>query len=340
MRLRRSNVWGKGLRRQRSGRGFRYLDDQGAPVRDADTVTRVRQLAIPPAWRDVWICPHPNGHIQAVGTDDAGRRQYLYHTEWRRVRDEQKHNRVLRLAARLPDLRRAVAADLAKPGLGCDRVLAGALRMLDRGVFRTGGEEYAQDGVNGPGTRGVATLLRGDVTVKGGEILFHYLAKGGLDRRVRIRDGELAALVTALRRGRADDERLLVYRAGDQRREVHADDINNRMRELVGEEFSAKDLRTWHATVLAAVVLAGVDKPSSERGRKRVEKAVMTEVAEQLGNTPAVARRSYVDPRVLTAWEHGETIGDALAKVPATPEALSDDETRAAIEKAVIRLLD
>jgi len=338
MRLRRSNVWGKGLRRQRSGRGFRYLDDSGEPVRDAEIRDRIRGLVIPPAWRDVWICPHPNGHIQAVGIDDAGRRQYLYHTEWRRTRDEEKHRRVVMLARKLPELRTAVADDLSASGLGRRRVLAGALRMLDRGVFRTGGDEYAQDGDNGPGTRGVATLLRGDVTVRGGVILFHYLAKGGADRRVRIRDGALAALVTALRRGRADDERLLAYRDGRQRCDVHAEDINEHLRELVGSEFSAKDLRTWHATVLAAVALAGMDRPSSERGRKRAEKAVMTAVAEQLGNTPAVARRSYVDPRIVSAWEAGETI--AVADLPADPEALADDETRAAVEKAVIRLLD
>lgn len=338
MRLRRSNVHGKGIRRRRSGRGFRYVDDAGEPVRDAETLDRIRGLVIPPAWRDVWICPRPNGHIQAVGTDDAGRRQYLYHTEWRQSRDEEKHRRVVALARKLPELRAAVAADLAEPGLGCRRVLAGALRMLDRGVFRTGGEEYAQEGVNGPGTRGVATLLRGDVTVRGGEILFDYLAKGGIERKVRIRDGALASLVTALRRGRTDDERLLAYRDGRKRCEVHAEDINERLKELVGEEFSAKDLRTWHATVLAAVALAGVDQPSSERGRKRVEKAVMASVSEQLGNTPAVARRSYVDPRVLAAWERGDTI--AAADVPTDPAALADDETRAAVEKAVIRLLD
>jgi DNA topoisomerase IB len=190
--MRRSDVWGKGLGRRRSGRGFRYLDAAGEPVRDAETLDRIRGLVIPPAWRDVWICPHPNGHIQAVGTDDAGRRQYLYHVEWRRDRDEEKHRRVVDLARRLPDLRAAVDADLATSGLGRQRVLAGALRMLDRGVFRTGGEEYAQDN----GTRGVATLLRGDVTVRGGAILFHYPAKGGIERRVRIRDGALAALVS------------------------------------------------------------------------------------------------------------------------------------------------
>jgi DNA topoisomerase IB len=336
MRLRRSNVWGKGIRRQRSGRGFRYLDHDGGAVRDPATLDRIRGLVIPPAWRDVWICLRPNGHIQAVGTDDAGRRQYLYHEQWRRSRDDAKHRRVVELAKRLPELRTAIDADLTAPGLGRRRVLAGALRMLDRGIFRTGGEEYAQDN----GTRGVATLLRGDVVVRRGAIQFCYPAKGGIERRVRIRDGALAALVTALRRGRDDGDRLLAYRVAGQRHEVRAEELNERLRELVGEEFTAKDLRTWHATVLAAVAMAGAECPGSERARKRTEKAVMTEVAEQLGNTPAVARRSYVDPRVLAAWERGDTIGDAVAELPDDPGALPDDELRAAIEKSVIRLLD
>lgn len=154
MRLRRSNLRGEGIGRLRSGRGFRYVDHAGAAVRDAEILDRIRALAIPPAWRDVWICPRPDGHIQAVGTDDAGRRQYLYHDQWRRSRDAAKHRRVVELAKRLPDLRATVDADLAERGLGWRRVLAGALRMLDRGVFRTGGEEYAQD--NGHPRRGDA----------------------------------------------------------------------------------------------------------------------------------------------------------------------------------------
>jgi DNA topoisomerase I len=331
MRLRRSNMTGKGIRRRRRGRGFSYVDERTGGQADAEALDRIRGLVIPPAWREVWICPYPNGHIQAVGVDDAGRRQYLYHEQWRARRDQEKHRRVVDLARGLPDLRAAVDADLSASGLGRERVVAGALRMLDRGVFRTGGEEYASDN----GTRGVATLLRGDVLVRGGEVLFDYPAKGGVERRVRIRDGALTALVTALRRGRADDDRLLSYRDGRERRDVHADDVNERLRELAGADFTAKDLRTWHATVLAAVAFAGVEPPTSARGRTRTEKAVMREVAEQLGNTPAVARRSYVDPRVIAAWERGETL-TGLADL----NGLADDELRGAIEKAVIRLLD
>ncbi|HEX6358801.1 DNA topoisomerase IB [Actinophytocola sp.] len=328
-RLRRSDVRSDGFRRRRYGRGWRYFDTSGQPLTDRAEVDRISSLAIPPAWTRVWICPFPNGHIQAVGTDAAGRRQYLYHERWRQRRDEEKHERVLRLASRLPDFRSAVDEDLCTRGLTERRVLAGALRMLDRGVFRTGGEEYAEE------SRGVATLLCGDVTVRGGEIRFDYVAKGGVERRLRIRDDRLAPLITALRRGRTDLDRLLVYRAGNDRCEVRAEDVNRRFQEIVGPDFTAKDLRTWHATVLAAVVVAGHEPPGSRTALRRVEKAVLADVAEQLGNTPAVARRSYVDPRVLTAFEDGRTIDRALRRAAGKPI----EETRHDIERAVIRLL-
>jgi DNA topoisomerase IB len=278
---------------------------------------------------EVWICPFANGHIQAVGTDAAGRRQYLYHDLWRQTRDEEKHERVLRLAGKLPGFRAVVEEDLATGGLTERRVLGGALRMLDRGVFRTGGDAYAEE------SRGVATLLRGDVRVRRGEILFEYVAKGGLDRKVRIHDDKLATLITALRRNRADDERLLVYRNAKSTCLVHAEDINRRFQEIVGTGYTAKDLRTWHATVLAAVIIAGHDHPRSETARKRTENAVLKLVAEQLGNTPAVARRSYVDPRVFTAFSEGRSVERALQKL----RGRTIEEARPAIERAVIRLL-
>jgi DNA topoisomerase I len=328
-RLRRSDVNRAGIRRQRHGRGWRFFTADDQPLTDRVAVSRIKALAIPPAWEDVWICPFPNGHLQAVGTDAAGRRQYLYHDQWRAERDEAKHERVLTLARGLPAFRAAVEEDLTSAGLTERRVVAGALRMLDRGVFRTGGDQYAED------SRGVATLLRGDVEVRGGELWFDYVAKGGVDRRLRIRDDRLVSLVTALRRGRADEDRLLVYRAGKTVCEVHAEDVNGRLQELLGPEFTAKDLRTWHATVLAAVIISGHGRPSSETGRRRVEKSVMRDVSEQLGNTPAVARRSYVDPRVLTAFAEGKTVGATLRRVAGVPL----EQSRPDIERAVVRLL-
>jgi DNA topoisomerase I len=322
VRLRRSDCGGRGIRRVRRGRGFSYLDADGEPVPE-ETLDRIRGLVIPPAWRDVWICPYPNGHIQAVGVDDAGRKQYLYHEEWRRQRDQQKHDRVLALAERLPMVRKKIRDDLVSPGLTCERVLAGALRILDRGVFRTGGEEYAEEN----DSRGVTTLLREHVRLRGGELRFRFPAKGGIERVAVIKDEELARLIAALRRGRADDERLFAYRNGSgTRRELTAKDVNERFKELAGEEFTVKDMRTWTATVLAAAEFAALDPATSQRARKRAEAAVMRAVAEQLGNTPAVARRSYVDPRVADRFADGHTI---------EPESAD----REAIERAVLELL-
>jgi DNA topoisomerase IB len=276
---------------------------------------------IPPAWREVWICPFPNGHIQAVGIDDAGRRQYIYHDQWRKDRDEEKHDRVLELVEHLPEFRAEVDADLADRGLTCTRVLAGALRMLDRGVLRTGGEQYSDE------SRGVATLLKDDVTIVGRDLSLCFVAKGGIERRLRLTDPKLVTLVRALRRAKSDSDRLLVYREGRRWREVHADSINVRFKELTGDEFTAKDLRTWNATVVAAVSFAEADQPRSKTASKRVQAAVLDRVAEQLGNTRAVARRSYVDPRVVTAFERGKTID------------LGAVHDREGIERAVLDLL-
>ncbi|WP_410649099.1 DNA topoisomerase IB [Amycolatopsis sp. cmx-4-54] len=333
MRLRRADLGSPGVRRRRRGRGFGYLTSDGEPLTDGETIERINALAIPPAWRRVWISPHENAHIQAVGIDDAGRKQYLYHPEWRRTRDEEKHERVLALARKLPKLREAVQDDLDSRGLKRERVLAGALRMIDLGVFRTGGESYADE----HGTHGVATLLCEHVELRGDCLVCDYPAKHGIQRKVRLRDDALVRLVRSLRRVRGGDVRLLAYRDGDGWHEVKADDINDRLREIVGDGFTAKDLRTWNATVLAAAAFAGLDKPSSQRGLKRVEKTVMTEVAEGLGNTPAVARRSYVDPRVVTAYHEDRTIARATRRAE---KAADPDEARDIVERAVVRLLD
>ncbi|WP_410633006.1 DNA topoisomerase IB [Amycolatopsis sp. cmx-4-83] len=330
-RLRRSDLRGPGIRRIRRGRGFSYAHPDGSPVTDGELLARIKDLVIPPAWRDVWICPHPNGHVQAVGTDDAGRRQYLYHEQWRRDRDEEKHDRVLAMARRLPGWRESVEADLAGRGLTRKRVLAAALRMLDRGIFRTGGEEYAEEN----GTHGVATLLRAHAAVRGDECRFCYVAKGGLDREVAIRDAALASVVKSLLRSRSGSDRLLAYREGGTWHEVHAADINERFKELAGHDCSAKDLRTWTATVLAAAAFAAADPPTSETARKRAEAGVMREVSQALGNTPAVCRASYVDPRLVAAYRDERTIAPALKRAA----RLEGDDARAVLEKACARLL-
>jgi len=343
MRLRRVDPARAGLTRRRRGRGFSYHLPDGAAVDDPLVVDRIRALAIPPAWTEVWISPAPNGHIQAVGTDAAGRRQYRYHDEWRIARDAEKHDRVLRLATRLPRFREAVERDLTGGGLTRGRVLAGALRMLDLAVFRVGSDQYAPNGGDDEGSFGLATLRVDHARVRRGVVLVDYLAKGGAQHSVTLHDPDLHRLVVSLRRGRSPDADLLGYRTPGGWHDVTAEDINARIKELAGDEFTAKDLRTWSATVLAAVSLASVAMsggglvPTSQRARRRAVVAAMGEVAEHLGNTPAVARRSYVDPRVIDRFDEGTTVCAALRR--AGSGDLSDTAVREVMERAVRRML-
>lgn len=341
MLLRRVDPHGPGITRQRRGRHFSYRDTRGERVTDPETLDRIRGLAVPPAWRDVWICPQPNGHIQAVGFDDAGRRQYRYHAEWRRERDAEKHDRVRRLGHKMPQLREVISEQLIARGLGRERVLAAALRMLDIGVFRVGGDEYAPTSSDADdGSFGLATVRREHVRLRRGAVEFHFPAKGGTERTTTLHDAELHRVVGSLLRRRHSGEDLLAYRNGRDWHDVRAEDVNERLKQLAGDEFSAKDLRTWNATVLAAVALAeaGADGvPRSQRGRSRVVKQAMGEVAEQLGNTATVARNSYVDPRVVEAFEQGRTVLPALRR--AGSGDLSDEQVRTTLERGVLRLL-
>jgi DNA topoisomerase I len=329
VRLRRADTAKPGYTRQRHGKGFSYRGLRSEPLTDPDELARIRALVIPPAWTDVWICTDPRGHIQALGTDAAGRRQYRYHDLWRTRRDAAKFDHVLEVAEHLPSLRSNVSSHLDTPGYGRDRVLAAAARLLDVGVFRIGGEEYAtDDDPSGEATYGLATLLREHVSVRGAVMEFRYPAKGGIERAQRISDRAVAAVVRALLRRDNDDPQLLAYREGRAWRGVRSADINAYLKANgEGCEISAKDFRTWHATVLAAVVLAGLPA-SSVTGRRRAVSRAMREVAEYLGNTPTVARSSYVDPRVIDLY-HSGTVVD----VP------RDGEPDEAAERAVLDLL-
>jgi DNA topoisomerase-1 len=332
MRLRKSTVGGPGFRRIRRGRGFSYLDNDRERVDDDEVLARIEALVIPPAWKDVWISPHPNGHIQAVGTDAAGRRQYIYHERWQTERSEEKFDRAVSLAKQLPGWRLALLTDLRRRGLGRDRVLALAQHLIDQGYFRAGGEEYVEEN----GSYGLSTLLRDHVRLRRDSVDFDYPAKSGVRRTVSLNDPLVIGAVKSLLRADTTSARLLVYRATDGWSEVHADDVNTRFRELVGEEFSVKDIRTWHGTVLGAEAFAVSGDPKSKTARRREEAAVMRAVADQLGNTPAVARRSYVDPRVVAAYEQGITIAPALrrSKRKRTPEA-----RREIIEQATAQMI-
>ena len=320
---------GPGWRRRRAGKGFAYYDTDGALIKD-DRLDRVRQLAIPPAWRDVWICPWPNGHIQATGIDAAGRKQYRYHDAWRARRDAEKHERVLEIAHQLPDVRDAVAAALHSRGLNRERVLAAAVRLLDLGAFRVGSEQYAEDN----GTFGLATLRREHVHVRGERTFFSYTAKGGLEREVEITDRPTATVVRQLLERPADaGSDLLAYRTDDGSwRDVTSDEINAYLKEISDAEVTAKDFRTWSATVLMAAALAEAPPPASKTARKKAIKEAYVRVSDQLGNTPAVCKASYVDPRVVDRYENGETVADALR----TAGRADDDRTAERVLESVV----
>ncbi len=332
MRLRRSAVGGPGLRRVRRGRGFGYLDQEGAAVTDPATLKRIEDLVIPPAWRKVWICPHPNGHIQAVGTDVAGRRQYLYHSQWQQERGEEKFDRVLELSAALADWRNDITGDLRRRGLTRDRVLALGLRLLDLGYFRAGGDQYAEEN----NSFGIATLLREHITLRPDAVEFDYPAKSGVRRTLVVEDPAVVRAVRSLQRARANGDRLLAYRNSADWTEVRAEDLNVRFKEMVGDDYTVKDLRTWHGTVLAAEAFVDADPPVNDKVIKRVESAVMREVAEALGNTPAVARSAYVDPRVVGAYRDGLTIGAAVRRAS---RVRNSDKRQAILDRSTARLI-
>lgn len=314
-RLRRVDCSSPGCTRRKRGRGFEYLDAAGERIDDEAELERIRALAIPPAWRDVWISEHPMGHIQATGIDVAGRKQYRYHDAWREHRDREKFDSMIEFARALPRLRRRVTRDLRRDDLSRRRVLACATRLLDRGFFRIGSESYAEENE----TYGLATIRKDQVTVNDGDAVFDYDAKGGKRRVQRISDPELATLLLTLRRRRSGGDELLAYKDGRAWRDVRSADVNEYVREAARGDFTAKDFRTWNATVLAAiaVAVAGETASGSKTARRRAVKRAVDEVAHHLGNTPAVARASYIDPRVFDRFDGGLTIGGVLPDLAA-----------------------
>jgi DNA topoisomerase IB len=334
VRLRRTSPSRPGWTRQRSGTGFIYLDEHAGRIGDPEVIAHLRALAIPPAWQKVWICPHPNGHLQAVGTDDRGRRQYLYHPQWHQWRNQQKHTRILHFARRLPAARARVNEHLALPGMPRERTLAAAFRLLDIGLFRIGGESYAEQN----GSYGLATLHQGHVSIRRHAATFEYRAKSGQQRSVEINDPALLPILSALKRRRTGGQELLAWRQGRRWIDVTSDDINTYIKTTVDPRSSAKDFRTWHATVLAAITLADAPIPRSPTAMRRTVSHAIHDVAAQLGNTPAVCRASYIDPRVIDRFEEGATIRAVLRRVRA--DAAPDPEMiDPAIERAVLRLL-
>jgi DNA topoisomerase-1 len=305
---------GPGIRRRRAGRGWRYVGPDGRTVRDPRVLARIRALAIPPAWRGVWICPDGRSHIQATGRDAKGRKQYRYHARFREVRDGAKYGRMLAFARALPRVRGRVARDLGRDGLSREKVLAALVRMLETTLIRVGNEEYARTNRS----FGLTTLRRAHAAVDGAEVRFRFRGKSGKDHVITVRDRRLAAIVEQCRglSGKA----LFQYVDGRGRvRRVGSGEVNGYLREITGRDFTAKDFRTWAGTVLAACGLQRAPAPASTAQGKRVAKAAVEKVAERLGNTHAICRKSYVHPAVIDAFLDG-SLADGLA-APSTDAA-------------------
>ncbi|TDE92757.1 DNA topoisomerase IB [Occultella glacieicola] len=336
-RLHRVDVDAPGWGRRRCGRGWVYLDTDGVRIAAAGVIARCRDLMIPPAWQEVWICPDETGHIQAVGTDAAGRRQYLYHPLWRARQDARKHIRVREIAARLPRARRAARIDLRHTGMPRDRALAVAFLLLDQGLFRIGSEAYTAQ----HGSFGLATLRKRHLRITtAGVAVFDYVAKSGVPRRVEITHTEVVEALRLLRRRRGGGPELLAYREGSPTRgpwhDLTSVDIGAYVKRRLGEDASAKDFRTWHGTVLAAVTLArGADDTGEAAPEDAVREAVSA-VAERLGNTPAVSRSAYIDPQVLSAFEEEPVI--ATLPIPGAGEPVIPQPPR--VETAVREMLE
>lgn len=307
-RLRRSSTKGRGYHRVRSGKGFSYRDPHGTTVTDPEVRQRLEDLVIPPAWDDVWISPYENGHILATGIDGAGRRQYMYHPSWRERMDKIKYDRALALAESLPSARRMVTQDLRRPEPDRQRALGAAFRMLDQGSLRVGSERYATE----HGSHGLSTLLCAHAHISGDDIELEFPGKSHQAWSSTIHDADLARVLVGMKR-RGANARLLSFRErrGDDWQPVTAEDINAYVKERAGEDFTAKDFRTLHGTVAAAIDLAQTGVLSSQVKRKKAVSHAVKAASEVLGNTPTVARQSYIDPRLLDAYEHGETIDPA-----------------------------
>ena len=344
-RLRRSDLSGPGISRVPAGKkGFAYVDADGRKVDDPEILKRIQALVIPPAWTDVWICPHPRGHIQAVGTDARGRRQYRYHDVWRVDRDREKFDHMLEFGRCLPKLRHNIFEHLQEEGLGRDRVLACSARLLDLGFFRIGTEGYAEENQ----TYGLATIQKRHVKLAGDGVLeFDYVSKGGKRRLTSVVDPLVYDVVAALKQRRGGLPELLAWRRKVGRKvlwtDVKSTDINGYVKEITGGDFTAKDFRTWNATVLAAVALSVSTEATSANARKRAVARAYQEVAHYLGNTPAVCRKSYVDPRLIDHYQSGSTIAAVLEAICGPDHVESDHDdlsTHGIIETAVLDLLD
>jgi DNA topoisomerase I len=338
-RLKRADCSGPGLARRRRGKGFEYLDEEGQRISEPEVLERIGELSIPPAWEDVWICPYPMGHIQATGVDAAGRKQYLYHQRWRERQDKKKFDSMVRFAQALPDMRQHVERDLAGKGITRTRVLAAAVRLLDRGFLRIGGESYAEDN----DSYGLATMRKDHVTVTDNDAInFDFTGKSGI-RHVRyVVDEPVAEIVRELKRRRGGGDELLAFRDEKGKwKDIKSPDIRAYVKETAGEEYTAKDFRTWAGTVLASVFLAATDpeRRQVKSANKRMITGAIKEVSYFLGNTPAVARTAYIDPRVFDRFRDGFTIEPVLIDLGDEPD-IGQPAIQGRVEEAVLDLIN
>ncbi|MBI3967173.1 MAG: DNA topoisomerase IB [Chloroflexi bacterium] len=321
-----------GIRRKRAGKSFFYLGVDGKPIRDPAELRRLKSLGIPPAWTDVWICPNPRGHVQATGRDAKGRKQYRYHPRWREVRDETKYGRLLAFGEALPRLRERVEADLNRPGLSRERVLATVVRLLEATRIRIGNEEYARTN----DSYGLTTLRNDHVDVAGPNITFSFRGKSAKNHEIGLRDRRLASVVKRCQ----DLPGQTLFQFRDETGEyqsVDSADVNEYLHQIAGEEFTAKDFRTWAGTVLAARALCELEPGESESQAKKNVADAIKSVAQQLGNTPAICRKCYVHPAVIDAYLDGSTLL-ALRERLSRPQSSSPTALRPE-EDAVLILL-
>jgi len=312
-----------GIVRRRRGKAFHYRDAEGGPVRDRRTLGRIRALAIPPAWREVWICSADDGHLQATGRDARHRKQYRYHRRWRAVRDETKYGRLIPFAAALPRIRRRVARDLARPGLPREKVLATVVRLLETTRARIGNEEYARENES----FGLTTLRERQVRVRGSRLRFRFRGKSGVEHAIELDDRRLAGIVRRMQD--LPGEELFRYVDDDREtRRIESADVNAYLKEISGEDFSSKDFRTWAGTVLAARALHALGPCSTQADGKRNIAQAIAAVAGALGNTTAVCRKCYIHPEILESYLEGE-LGDFMQRAGGSKAA----------EKAVAALL-
>jgi DNA topoisomerase-1 len=316
-----------GYSRTANGEHFKYLDTQGKPIRDEERLLRIKRLAIPPAWIDVWICPSPLGHIQATGRDARRRKQYRYHERWRELRDENKFDRLAEFANALSKIRRRVAQDIRLPGLPREKVLATVVRLLERTFIRVGNEEYARDNKS----FGLTTIKNRHVKVSGDHLRFRFRGKSGRQHEVAITDGRIAKIVSKCQDLPGQD--LFQYVSDDgEVRSVTSQDVNDYLREITNKNFTAKDFRTWAGTVLAAIALAAQSEFETKKQAKANLKTAICAVARLLGNTPAVCRKCYVHPAILEAYVMRTQIAGLIQAIK-TPENINLRAVESAVSK-------